>query len=84
MIFSRIQGLLKQCEGKVTFGGSFDRSQRYIEPTILDGVAANDDVMGEEVSDVSEGLFRHIRIAAYTRNVEAIARNMSIGSGIET
>ncbi|PIK38142.1 putative fatty aldehyde dehydrogenase [Apostichopus japonicus] len=46
---SRIQGMLKQCEKKVVFGGSSDRSQRYIEPTLIDNVSFDDAVMGEEI-----------------------------------
>ncbi|PIK42837.1 Fatty aldehyde dehydrogenase [Apostichopus japonicus] len=47
--FDRIQGMLKQCEKKVVFGGSSDRSQRYIEPTLIDNVSFDDAVMGEEI-----------------------------------
>ncbi|XP_071851382.1 aldehyde dehydrogenase, dimeric NADP-preferring-like isoform X2 [Apostichopus japonicus] len=47
--FDRVQALLQQCEEKVVFGGSYDRSQRYIEPTLLDNVTFDDTIMGEEI-----------------------------------
>ncbi|PIK42836.1 putative aldehyde dehydrogenase, dimeric NADP-preferring [Apostichopus japonicus] len=47
--FDRVQTLLQQSEEKVVFGGSYDRSQRYIEPTLLDNVTFDDTIMGEEI-----------------------------------
>jgi aldehyde dehydrogenase (NAD+) len=35
--------------GKIAIGGRFDESDKYIEPTVLDGVALNTPVMKEEI-----------------------------------
>ena len=45
--FDRLVGYLG--EGHVRFGGRSDRSERYIEPTVLEGVSASDAVMQEEI-----------------------------------
>ena len=45
--FDRLVGYLG--EGRVRFGGRSDRSERYIEPTVLEGVSASDTVMQEEI-----------------------------------
>lgn len=45
--FDRLTGYLK--EGNVRFGGRTDRAERYIEPTILEGVKPTDHVMQEEI-----------------------------------
>ncbi len=34
---------------KVVFGGTYDKGERYIEPTILDNISWDDPVMGEEI-----------------------------------
>ncbi|MCJ7521191.1 MAG: aldehyde dehydrogenase family protein [Dehalococcoidia bacterium] len=34
---------------KVVFGGTYDKQERYIEPTILDNISWDDPVMGEEI-----------------------------------
>ncbi len=45
--FDRVLGLIDQ--DKVYKGGSSDRSECYIEPTILDGVEPDDAIMQEEI-----------------------------------
>ena len=45
--FDRLTGYLS--EGNIRFGGRTDRTERYIEPTILEGVKPNDRVMQEEI-----------------------------------
>jgi len=45
--FERLQGLMK--EGTIVFGGDSDASQRYISPTIIDGVTWNSPIMKEEI-----------------------------------
>lgn len=43
----RLLGLIDQ--DKVVIGGQSDRRQRYIAPTVMDGVEETDAVMGEEI-----------------------------------
>ncbi|KPU77073.1 uncharacterized protein Dana_GF13679, isoform I [Drosophila ananassae] len=45
--FQRLLGLMKS--GRVAVGGKYDVSERYIEPTILVDVKANDPIMEEEI-----------------------------------
>jgi aldehyde dehydrogenase (NAD+) len=45
--FDRVAGLIDP--DKVVVGGEMDRSERYIAPTIMDGVTPEDKVMQEEV-----------------------------------
>ena len=45
--FDRVMGLIQP--EKVVKGGSSDRSELYIEPTIMDGVGPGDPVMKEEI-----------------------------------
>ena len=45
--FDRVLGLIDP--KKVVIGGSGERSECYIEPTILDGVSADDPIMQEEI-----------------------------------
>ena len=45
--FDRLTGYL--AEGTIRFGGRTDRAERYIEPTVLEGVSASDAVMQEEI-----------------------------------
>lgn len=45
--FDRLSVLLK--DGEVVCGGQTDQSQRYIAPTIIDGVSWNDPVMHSEI-----------------------------------
>mgnify|MGYP001814491003 FL=1 len=45
--FDRVLSLIDP--SKVVYGGTSDRSERYIEPTIMDGVTAEDRVMQEEI-----------------------------------
>jgi len=47
MHFDRVLGLIDPA--KVVAGGSSDRSDLYIEPTIIDGVTLEDKIMQEEV-----------------------------------
>nr|XP_014092292.1 aldehyde dehydrogenase, dimeric NADP-preferring isoform X3 [Bactrocera oleae] len=45
--FQRLLGLMKS--GKVAVGGNYDASERFIEPTILTDVKADDSIMQEEI-----------------------------------
>ena len=45
--FERLQGLMK--DGQILFGGETDESQRYISPTIIDGVTWDSPIMQEEI-----------------------------------
>ena len=45
--FARITGLIDP--DKVVFGGRFDAASQKIEPTVLDNVTWDDNVMGEEI-----------------------------------
>jgi len=45
--FERLQGLMK--EGTIVFGGDTDASQRYISPTIIDGITWDSPIMQEEI-----------------------------------
>ncbi len=44
--FRRVQGLI---DGKIVFGGQTDAKDRYIAPTLIDGVTLNDKIMQEEI-----------------------------------
>jgi aldehyde dehydrogenase (NAD+) len=45
--FDRLLGYLG--DGNIVFGGEHDRSQRYISPTLLDGISPDSAVMQEEI-----------------------------------
>ena len=45
--FERLQGLMK--DGQIVFGGETDENQRYISPTIIDGVTWDSPIMQEEI-----------------------------------
>ena len=45
--FERVTGYLE--EGAVRYGGSVDATERFIEPTLLDGVAPDADVLTTEI-----------------------------------
>ncbi|MEX0720162.1 MAG: aldehyde dehydrogenase [Balneolaceae bacterium] len=45
--FDRLAELLK--DGDVFYGGKSDRVQKYIEPTILDNISLDDNIMQEEI-----------------------------------
>jgi aldehyde dehydrogenase (NAD+) len=45
--FVRLTKLLEN--GHIIFGGEFDAAQRYMAPTLIDGVAWNDDIMQNEI-----------------------------------
>ncbi|MGK0716354.1 aldehyde dehydrogenase family protein [Leucobacter sp. W1153] len=45
--FSRLVGYLS--EGTITVGGSHDAAERFLEPTVLSGVARDSAVMNEEI-----------------------------------
>lgn len=50
LIFSRIKGLLEKSNAKKAIGGAeFDREDKYIEPTVLSDVQADDATMADEV-----------------------------------
>ena len=45
--FERLTGYLK--DGNVRIGGTYDRKERYIHPTVLDGVKEDSPIMQEEI-----------------------------------
>ncbi|TYQ24788.1 aldehyde dehydrogenase [Pseudanabaena sp. UWO310] len=45
--FDRLVSLLN--EGKILIGGQTDKSDRYIAPTIIDGISIHAKIMGEEI-----------------------------------
>ena len=45
--FDRLESYLQ--DGKTVFGGHTDKSERYFEPTIIDGVSPDAQVMSEEI-----------------------------------
>ena len=45
--FERVKGYLK--DGRIVFGGKTNAKERYIEPTLLDGVSPDATVMQEEI-----------------------------------
>ena len=45
--FERVAGYIK--EGKVRYGGRVDAAERFIEPTLLDGIAPDSDVLTTEI-----------------------------------
>ena len=45
--FDRLTGYLK--DGNVRIGGTYDRKERYIHPTVLDGVKEDSSIMQEEI-----------------------------------
>lgn len=47
--YERLTGLLNSTRGKVVAGGTFNSATRFIAPTIVDGVDANDSLMQGEL-----------------------------------
>ncbi|XP_038211648.1 aldehyde dehydrogenase, dimeric NADP-preferring isoform X1 [Zerene cesonia] len=47
--FSRIQSLLDASKDKIAIGGKSDPQERYVSPTILTNVSANDKIMEDEI-----------------------------------
>lgn len=47
--FDRIIGLLGNTKGKIIYGASHDKEERFIQPTIVDDVKMDDVLMKEEV-----------------------------------
>lgn len=47
--FDRLATMLEATQGKVVLGGDTDRDEKYIAPTIVANVRANDSVMKEEI-----------------------------------
>jgi aldehyde dehydrogenase (NAD+) len=47
--FQRVMGLLSRSRGRVVMGGESEVSQRYIAPTVVAGVTAEDSLMEEEI-----------------------------------
>lgn len=45
--FERLQGLMK--EGTLVFGGETDASQRFVSPTLIDGITWDSTIMQEEI-----------------------------------
>lgn len=45
--FNRIKGLLDSTKGKVVLGGETDETKKYIAPTIVKDVKADDSLMSE-------------------------------------
>ncbi|KIK05065.1 hypothetical protein K443DRAFT_675362 [Laccaria amethystina LaAM-08-1] len=47
--FNRVKSLLDNTKGEVVFGGETDAETKYIAPTVIKNVAADDSLMSEEV-----------------------------------
>uniref|UniRef100_A0A914VJB9 Aldehyde dehydrogenase n=1 Tax=Plectus sambesii TaxID=2011161 RepID=A0A914VJB9_9BILA len=47
--FDRVMGLLNATKGTVVHGGSHDKADLFLEPTIVDNVEADDPLMQEEI-----------------------------------
>ncbi|XP_053614729.1 aldehyde dehydrogenase, dimeric NADP-preferring isoform X1 [Plodia interpunctella] len=47
--FGRLQALLDASKGKVAIGGKYDAQDKFIEPTIVANVSANDKIMEDEI-----------------------------------
>lgn len=47
--FDRLAGLLEKTQGTVSCGGKTDRSQKFIEPTVIKDVTMQDSLMSEEL-----------------------------------
>lgn len=45
--FNRLEGLMK--EGKIRLGGTVDETQRFIEPTVIEGLDFDSKIMQEEI-----------------------------------
>ncbi|TFK91272.1 aldehyde dehydrogenase [Polyporus arcularius HHB13444] len=46
---ARLQGLLKRTNGEIVCGGDVDVEKKYVAPTIVNNVTAEDALMGEEM-----------------------------------
>ena len=73
--FERVTGYIK--ESKVLYGGSYDASERYIEPTLLDNPALDSPVMTEEIFGP---VFPVITIEEDSRKIAAAAECLSMTS----
>ncbi|KAA1037726.1 aldehyde dehydrogenase [Macrococcus equipercicus] len=47
--FRRLSGILASAEGRIVSGGRTEAAERYIEPTLIDDVTLDDEVMKEEI-----------------------------------
>jgi len=47
--FTRVNNLLQQTKGEIVFGGSVNEGTKYIEPTVVKNVTADDSLMQEEI-----------------------------------
>ncbi|KAF9495149.1 ALDH-like protein [Pleurotus eryngii] len=47
--FNRVNELLKETQGIIVFGGEVDEATKYIQPTVVKDVQANDTLMSEEI-----------------------------------
>ncbi|KAF7426026.1 hypothetical protein PC9H_008391 [Pleurotus ostreatus] len=47
--FNRVNKLLKGTQGTIVFGGEVDEATKYIQPTVVKDVQANDTLMSEEI-----------------------------------
>ncbi|KAK4696481.1 hypothetical protein P7C71_g1447, partial [Lecanoromycetidae sp. Uapishka_2] len=47
--YDRLVGLLEQSKGHVAYGGTTDRSTKYIQPTIIKDITMTDSLMSEEI-----------------------------------
>ncbi|KAH9478226.1 Aldehyde dehydrogenase family 3 member A2 [Psilocybe cubensis] len=45
----RISGLLEKTQGKIAFGGEINKDSKYIAPTVVTDVKADDSLMSEEI-----------------------------------
>ncbi|KAF8156031.1 NAD-aldehyde dehydrogenase [Crassisporium funariophilum] len=47
--YARISGMLEKTKGKVVIGGEVDRESKFIAPTVVQDVKADDSLMSEEI-----------------------------------
>lgn len=47
--YDRLIGLLNQTGGNIVYGGTTDRSTKYIQPTIIKDISMTDSLMSEEI-----------------------------------
>ena len=73
--FERVTQYIK--ESKVLYGGSYDASERYIEPTLLDNPALDSPVMTEEIFGP---VFPVITIEEDNRKIAAAAEGLAMTS----
>ena len=69
--YSRLAALLTASKGKVALGGETETETRYMAPTILTGVTAEDPVM-QEVATTSPLTFQNSKLFAFRDCVQTL------------